>query len=648
MGIIEVMRDLMKGVVSNKKKRGMTIGIMIITCFFGLLIIYAFWAPVDAMKDVPVVVVNLDKGGTTADGDSVNFGDKIAENVTDNDSVKWKITNKNVFDDGIENTDYYFGFVIPENFTEEALSATKTTPTKAKITFVKNARKNFAMNMLSSNIKNGFSNSVSKAITRQYSKSTYDSMFNIKSGLSKAASGSASLVKGARSAQSGSAKLVSGADTLQSKVTLLTSGAGKLQSNVTRLSKGATQIKTGSDNLSSGATNLTSGLKSMQSGTDAGLAQYKGNVDKYVAAVTQLYNTLSKSPAWDSLSQTQKQQLAGLANNASAMDTGYTKMKTSIDSGFATTITGSQKLASGASQLSAGASSLSAGVGKLSSGVDSLASGSAKLAAGTSTLVTGANSMSAGMSKLVSGSARLESSLSTASGNISDRLVNSSTDMAEFISEPVSTTDDVYGDYDEYGKGLAPFFLSICLWIGMILIFLPIDYRPRGVVLYGRFSTVIGGYLGMAPFAVISALLTGTCALFIIGLSPVNTGMFLLWYCIAALTFLAVIHMLHIVFGPLVSKLLAILLFFFQIAAGGGIMAKDLLPGWLCALNKWLPMTYSIDGLRESILSGSWSGLASDVYAAVIFIAVSCIISLVCYRKTKTAGAPEVAAGAAA
>ncbi|NLD10917.1 MAG: hypothetical protein GX671_04095, partial [Clostridiales bacterium] len=85
MGIIEVMRDLMKGVVSNKKKRGMTIGIMIITCFFGLLIIYAFWAPVDAMKDVPVVVVNLDKGGTTADGDSVNFGDKIAENVTDND-----------------------------------------------------------------------------------------------------------------------------------------------------------------------------------------------------------------------------------------------------------------------------------------------------------------------------------------------------------------------------------------------------------------------------------------------------------------------------------------------------------------------------------------------------------------------------------
>lgn len=644
MGVIEVMKDVMGSIASNKKKRGMILGIMIITCFFGLLIVYAFWAPVDAMKDVPVVVVNLDKGGTTADGDSVNFGDKIAENVTDNDSVKWKIIKKNVFEDGIENTDYYFGFVIPENFTEEALSASQSTPTKARITFVKNARKNFAMNMLSANIKNGFVNSVSKAITKQYSKSTYDSMFNIKSGLSKAASGSASLVKGARNAQSGSAKLVSGADTLQSKVTLLSSGAGKLQSNVTRLSKGAAQIKTGSDNLSGGATNLTNGLKSMQSGTDARLAQYKGNVDKYVTAVTQLYNTLSKSPAWDSLSQAQKQQLAGLANNAAAMNTGYVKMKSSIDSGFATTITGAQKLVSGASQLSKGATSLSSGVARLSSGVDSLVSGTEKLASGTSNLVSGANSMSTGMSKLVSGSTKLESSLNTASGNINDRLINSSTDMADFISEPVSTSDDIYGDYDEYGKGLAPFFLSICLWIGMILIFLPIDYRPRGAVLYGRFSTVIGGYLAMAPFAVISALLTGTCALFIVGLSPVNTGMFLLWYCIAALTFLAVIHMLHIVFGPLASKLLAILLFFFQIAAGGGIMAKDLLPGWLCALNKWLPMTYSIDGLRESILSGSWSGLAPDLYAAVIFIGVSCLISLVCYRKAKSAPAEAAAA----
>ena len=40
MGVIEVMKDVMGSVASNKKKRGMILGIMIITCFFGLLIVY--------------------------------------------------------------------------------------------------------------------------------------------------------------------------------------------------------------------------------------------------------------------------------------------------------------------------------------------------------------------------------------------------------------------------------------------------------------------------------------------------------------------------------------------------------------------------------------------------------------------------------
>lgn len=112
---------------------------VIVSLCYGLVTVIAFSEMPDSVRDFPVAIVNDDEGAELA-GKPVNYGDMIMEEVEKNDSVKWEECDQGQLENGIEKTDYYFAFIIPEDFSEKVLSAKMGKPEtawKRRLTAVK-------------------------------------------------------------------------------------------------------------------------------------------------------------------------------------------------------------------------------------------------------------------------------------------------------------------------------------------------------------------------------------------------------------------------------------------------------------------------------------------------------------------------------
>ena len=95
------------------------------------LVFYAYLgavvSPEENLEDLPIALVNLDRGGELA-GKEVNLGDRVVENVTAPDSpaadtVGWErpYTRDEALD-GMGNGEYYGAIVIPTDYTEKLTS----------------------------------------------------------------------------------------------------------------------------------------------------------------------------------------------------------------------------------------------------------------------------------------------------------------------------------------------------------------------------------------------------------------------------------------------------------------------------------------------------------------------------------------------
>lgn len=91
--------------------------------------------------DIPVAIVNLDRGMETPDGD-INAGDAAMENIQNagDGAISWITVNSaDEAADGIEDGTYYASFVIPEDFTSTSEQAQEASIEGAKASAAKAA-----------------------------------------------------------------------------------------------------------------------------------------------------------------------------------------------------------------------------------------------------------------------------------------------------------------------------------------------------------------------------------------------------------------------------------------------------------------------------------------------------------------------------
>ncbi|WP_416173781.1 YhgE/Pip domain-containing protein, partial [Clostridium perfringens] len=143
------------------------IAIIIVPLLYSLLYLYAFWDPYAKLSDVNVAVVNKDEG-TILDGDKVNYGNDIEEELRGNNEIGWVITSEEDAKEGLEGKEYYAKVVIPKDFSSKVIAAKDGAPKVAKIEFITNDKKNFLAAQITSTVEGELKAYITKTITNNY------------------------------------------------------------------------------------------------------------------------------------------------------------------------------------------------------------------------------------------------------------------------------------------------------------------------------------------------------------------------------------------------------------------------------------------------------------------------------------------------
>lgn len=289
-------------------------------------------------------------------------------------------------------------------------------------------------------------------------------------------------------------------------------------------------------------------------------------------------------------------------------------------------VSGIEKLSTGSNQLNQKSQELMAGVDKLQSGSSQLADKSSQLISGASQLESGANKLADGAGKLAEGGTKLTSgleglqtgvaSLGQGLGNASDQLKSASTESknAEILSNPLNLSKTDNDQVPVNGIAMAPYMISVALFVAaistnMIFAKLPSGRHPESRWAWLKSRAEINGII-----AVLAGILVYG-GVHLIGLTANHEMRTFILIILTSLVFMSMVTTLT-TWNSRIGAFFSLILLLLQLASSAGTYPLALTNDFFRAINPWLPMSYSVSGLRQTI------SMTGNIHHQVIFLAV--------------------------
>ncbi|WP_411169733.1 YhgE/Pip family protein [Clostridium sp. MB05] len=364
MNFLKIAGEDIKSIFKNRFIRVSIIAIIIVPLLYSLLYLYAFWDPYAKLSDVNVAVVNKDEG-TILDGDKVNYGKDIEEELRGNNEIGWVITSEEDAKEGLEGKAYYAKVVIPKDFSSKVIAAKDGAPKVAKIEFITNDKKNFLASQINSKVEGELKANITKTITNNYVEVAFDSLYEAKDGLTQAADGSK--------------QIYDGLSTMNEKVPELVDGANKLGDGSGKLVNGQVALNDGIGQLYGKVPTLSGGMNELAKGT--------GQISEKISQATDVSKKLADGN------------------------------KNLYNSYIGIIYPGIGKLKTGANQLNQGLASGQEDIAKLNGGAALVTNNSDPLVAGYSEINDGINELIAGVSDSTKATAMIQDILNKASNS---------------------------------------------------------------------------------------------------------------------------------------------------------------------------------------------------------------------------------------
>lgn len=408
--------------------------------------------------------------------------------------------------------------------------------------------------------------------------------------LTQAVNGSIALLGSLREIQTGlndvgnKAGLASGSAQISSGITQLAIGSQTLSNKLATYTAGVDTATSGSNKLVSNSTALVAGGNKLAAGT----SQLNGQVPALTGGIGQLANG--------------SQQLAA----------GTSQLNSQVP-----------QLTSGVSQLANGSTTLNGGLVQLNSKIPTLSNGVDQLASGTNQLAANSGQLKSGAGQLADGNKTLTSGLNAGANKVNSiKLTNSTADM---FAAPSELKHSNYSYVPNYGHALAPYVLSLALFVGAIVF--NFAFPIRKISMTGQSSTAwflskiaVGGVVAVGMGIIEPALMMAA------GLNVDHPAQFFLISIMFALTSMAIIMFLSMTFdNP--GRFLAMILLMLQLGGSGGTFPMQITNHFYNVIHPFLPMTYSILGFRQAITSGLGNGqVGQTVLILMLFTVVALIL----------------------
>ncbi|MDR4419264.1 YhgE/Pip domain-containing protein [Bacillus paranthracis] len=291
------------------------------------------------------------------------------------------------------------------------------------------------------------------------------------------------------------------------------------------------------------------------------------------------------------------------------------------------------QLADGSGKVTGGLGTLSAGANQMAGGVNQLASGSGQVTTGLGALSTGSTQLIDGVNKLADGSGKVTDGLvkvNDGSGELAEKLgegaektgeVKGTDKTYDMFASPVKVKTEKMAEVPNYGTGFTPYFLSLGLFVGALLLSIVYPLRDTVGVPKSGFSWFISKFGVLLSVGIIQAVVADVILLFGLGVEVQSIPYFILFSIVTSLAFIALIQCLVTAFGD-AGRFIAIITLIIQLTTSAGTFPLELIPKFLQPFNAWLPMTYSVSGLKAVVSSGDFDFMWQNIGILMIFIVV--------------------------
>jgi len=658
----------LSSIMRNPKVVIPVIAVMLVPLLYSALFLGAFWDPYAGLDKVPVAVVNEDQGAEM-DGERIAIGDQFIDKLKDSDDFAWAFLSKEEALAGLENNEYYMMLEIPAQFSEQAVSLLDDEPQQAKIIYTPNESYNFLASQIGSTAVSELSSRLNQQITETYVSSVYDKLGEAIEGISAASEGALQIANGAGEATDGANELLSGQQSLgaglqkvQEGTVALNDGGKELVTGLTSLDKGSKELAAGLNQLQQAGSGLQQGigqLNEQYQGLDQGLEQSSEGTTQLKQGALGLQAGLQQlAAAQPQLAESEafKQLLAGseaLVQGLLAKEQGESQLVAGsqavveglakLNGGSTEFFAGLAKLNNGAAQLSTGAGSALTGATKLSQGITTLHGSTPQLIEGNNKLQDGQEQLIAGLDKLESGAQELSDKLGNAGGEGLNLTLTEQ--MKGQFAKPVAVETQAFNEVPNYGTGFAPYFISLGLYVGCMLLTIVYSMRKPAQLPASGTSWYTGKTLTVLLIAVLQAIILGVAMLFVLDLDVQHLGAYFAMMIITSVSFMMLIQLLCVVLND-VGRFIAIVLLILQLTSSAGTFPLELVPNWLQAINPLLPMTYSVIGFKQAISSVDMNLYTENVVVLLAYAVVCSLLSFLymklSFRRQKESLDPQL------
>ncbi|HDR7656156.1 MULTISPECIES: YhgE/Pip domain-containing protein [Bacillus] len=207
-------------------------------------------------------------------------------------------------------------------------------------------------------------------------------------------------------------------------------------------------------------------------------------------------------------------------------------------------------------------------------------------------------------------------------------LKNDVEKQSDYFANPVNLKENKLFAMPNYGSAMSPFYTVLALWVGALLMvsLLTVEVHEEGAN-YKSHEIYFGRLLTFLTIGLSQAFIVSMGDIFLLGTYVVDKFWFVLFSLFIGGVFVCIVYSLVSIFGN-VGKSMAIILLVLQVAGSGGTFPIQMTPPFFQAIYPFLPFTYAISAIRETVGGMLWDIVTRDLLVLSAFVVVMIVAAL--------------------
>ena len=689
--IIQIFKNDLLRIHKNVIAMIVIMGITVIPTLYAWFNIAASWDPYGNTGGIKVAIVNNDKGGNLQDK-FINVGDELIAKLKENTNLGWEFVSEEEGNNGVHKGKYYATIIIPEEFTSETLSIINNNIKRPTLIYRVNEKSNAiapkitdkGITTIKSQVDSNIIETVDGLIFMVFNEmgvsieGSKDKILKLINGvidLNNKVPEIENIINEINNGSSSAENLITKAkdnlpllqDTLNSSDNLLVDTKNALEKSKGALGDVAPVIKSdlevinrelgNLEGLINTVININIDKNSILNGLD-NISIKLGDINSRVNGIIKSLEPLSKF----------NNNLKEIINE---LNTVSTKLNSAIDIIAKVSDTVNNASPVDKSKLQEIKSLIEANkniVSNILNNYDSLyipAINKAideltNISDNSITLVNEAksaipdiesllnnldNALKLGkgdIEKLNNEMPKIKASLSNISSKLSsinkdeaiDKLLsllkNDWEAVSSFLGSPVEIKEEVLFPIPNYGSAMSPFYSTLALWVGALILVSLLTTEPHGFkeeIAFKPYEKYFGKFLTFGFIGICQTLILTLGDIFLLKCYVLNKGLFIGVSLLSSIIFILIVYTLVSIFGN-VGKAIAVILLVIQVAGAGGTFPVEVMPSFFKKVNPLLPFTYAISAMREAVAGIVKSNLTRDIIMLLSYGVIFVLIGL--------------------